>query len=428
MSQGNSQDSNLDWLWMALLLIVVFIAIRVFFGDQIAMVYVAVRKAWLVLLTSVLPLNSWEAALRFIQTRDVREMSSAQLKALSDDLRWPMMLLWGSLLAWYGYGTIKNNPAQRFRRMLTRQSLAKEMTADFPWILPVLDKNLVDEPIDRGPWMMAQTPLQFAQHRKLLNGVALDPDRAERAFVLQLGKLWVGPERLNPTTKALFGIFAALVHYKKTTESGALSNMNKGEVAKFKAIKDQVDAALRELVVSRSGGAPVYTKAQALFDQFAHSPHVETVCARHAYQRTVMVAMFFGADEAGIFPPNFFLWLRPIDRTLWLSLNCVRRRTYFSEVGGVYAHYLAETTALHKIEEPMVGKAVLALDLALKSIKFDPADGASDVMDGSLLRDYDPRAAERETTAMAGQIHTSANKAAGLKADPFLQPPDRTTS
>lgn len=350
MSQGGSQDSSMDGLYLAGILLFAVIVIQIFFGEQVAWLYVKVRQAWLLAITTVWPQQDLVDALRLIKTRKVSELTGEQLSHLSTVLRWFMFPVWGGLFAWVAWKGFSRNPGRSFRRVLTRQTLAKEMSRDFPWTLPVLSLDLVKEPIDEGPWAMALTPLQFARKYSLLRVRQVDMPDAEKLFATQLGRLWTKPERLNPYTRALFACFAA------------------------QAMRDSegADEAMRELVVSISAGQPQFTKAAALFEKYAHAPEIEDICARHAYQSTVLIALFAEGKQTGIFPPNHFLWLKSINRTLWFSLNCVLRRTCFPEVAGIFSHYQAELVAGHPIEVPQIKAAAVALAAAISEIAFEP--------------------------------------------------------
>lgn len=346
----------MDGLYLAAILLFIVIVVQIFFGEQIAWLYVKMRQAWLVAITSVWPKQDLVDALRFIRTREVSEMSAEQLSQLSSVLRFFMFPVFASLFGWIAWNGFKKNPSRSYRRKLARPDLTREMAMDFPWTLPALDVDLVKEPIDSGPWAMAMNPLQFARKYSLLRVRQVDMADAEKLFATQLGKLWTDPERLNPYTRALFACFAA------------------------QAMKDSdgADAALRELVVSITAGSPKFDKAAELFKKYAHAPEVKEICSRHGYQVTVLIALFAEGKQVGILPPNHFLWLRTRNRTLWLSLNSAGRRTHFAEVAGIYAHYQAELVAGHAIEVPQVKSAAVALSNAISEVAFDPEKDRKD--------------------------------------------------
>lgn len=351
MSQ-NQQDNSLDALFIAGVLLLGYVMAKIWFGEEIAYIYTKVRWVWMKAITFVWEKDNLMAALRLMETRHIKEITPEQLSQFSKDLKFFMFPIWGGLVGWFGWKVIKRNPGRRFRRKLERDTLAHEMSLDFPWILPALNQDLIKLPIDEGPWAMATPPLVFARKFNLLNGRSIDHRRAEKLFATQLGGLWNGYNRLNPETKALFACFAAQICRDK----------------------DGADEALRELVVSISADKPVYTKSLELLKKYGDDPRVQQIVSKHAYQYTVMIALFDAGKSIGIFPPNHFLWCRPRKRVLWYSLNCVMRRTYFPEVSGIYAHYLAEKVCGHKLELPYVSKAVLALEVALKDIKFEASE------------------------------------------------------
>lgn len=351
MSQ-NQNDNSLDTLLIAGMIILAYFVLKMWFGEELTYLYTQVRWGWLKAITFFWEKENLMADLRLLDTRMSKELTAAQLSQLSKDLRFFMFPIWGALVGYIGYKAIKNNPGRRFRRRLQRKDLAHEMSRDFPWILPALQQDLIKAPIFEGEWAMAMSPLQFARKFSLLNGKAIDQRRAEKLFASQLGNLWNGYKRLNPETQALFACFAAQVCRDK----------------------EGADGALRELVVSISANKPVWTKSKELLAKYGDDPRVQDVCKRHAYQYTVMIALFEAGKTIGIFPPNHFLWCRPRKRVLWYALNCVMRRTYFPEVSGIYAHFMAEKIAGHSLELPYVSKAVDALEVALQDIRFDSTE------------------------------------------------------
>ena len=348
MSQQGQNDSSLDALWIAGIFIALFFVAKVWLGEEIAWVYTKLRLVWIQVITLFWEKENLMLAKHMLLTRKVSELTPEQLSMLSKDLRFFMYPFWAAFVGYIGYKSIKKNPGRRFKRKLSRQDLAKEMSEFFPWTIPALQQDLLKEPIHEGKWSMAKNPLQFAREYGLLNGKSLDEKRADKLFALQVGKLWSGPERLNKYTKAVFGCLIAQVCQDK----------------------DGADAAQRELAISVSRGNPNFTVSNALVKKYKDDPRVLAICARHAYQYTVLMALFEEGKAIGIFPPNHFLWLKPINRQLWFVIDCVLRKTYYAEVAGIYAHFLAEKVCGHKIEYPYTKMATKALDIALRDVIF----------------------------------------------------------
>ena len=60
------------------------------------------------------------------------------------------------------------NPLARFKKTYSMRRLFDEERENWPQITPVANVDLVKIHIDKGPWSMAKTPMQFAKAHKLL--------------------------------------------------------------------------------------------------------------------------------------------------------------------------------------------------------------------------------------------------------------------
>ena len=59
---------------------------------------------------------------------------------------------------------------------------------------------------------------------------------------------------------------------------------------------------------------------------------------------------------------------------MWYMLNCVGRQTPLAEVGGPFAHWVAERTTGRRSLAPMIDEAIRALEVAVKEIKLSPKE------------------------------------------------------
>src|SRR5262249_51416544 len=103
------------------------------------------------------------------------------------------------------------------------KKLFNQELSNWPQLAPIQPLDLLNTPIDEGPWAMAETPKNFAKKHELLTfeipegntlardgyKVTVSKSKAKELFTLQLGPLWEGVEHLPPHRKALFAIFAA---------------------------------------------------------------------------------------------------------------------------------------------------------------------------------------------------------------------------
>lgn len=351
MSQNQqNQDSSSEMMWIGGGLLVVFMIVKIIWGDQILSVWLHTRMWWIAAIDVIWPwdLSTLTEASYRIRAYHPSEWAGKASGDLAKALRpfiWPLFAIPLLIYAWRVW---KQNPGNRFRRPLTRERLLTSEHSQWPWTMPVAGLNLVKESIDKGPWAMEKNPLEFARHYRLLDGNALNRLRAEKLFASQLGPLWEGPDRLHGYERALFACFIA------------------------QACRDRKSAqdGLAVLARTMASGKPDYSFVDAMLAKHMGNPLVKDIIDRHAYVTTVISAALKRARKIGVLPPNFFLWLRPMNRPLWYSLNCVGRHTPFAGVSGVHAHRLAEEVAGHAIEVPYVAKTVDALARALQEIKF----------------------------------------------------------
>lgn len=260
-----------------------------------------------------------------------------------------------------------SNTTRVFRRNYSMQELAKLEKNNWPQISPIVGLDLLKTDIDKGPWAMAMTPMQFCKRNKLLEevkaerregmsrkdwdriNVVLKRGEANRLFALQLGPLWKNVESLPNHTKALFAVFAARLNADTKPATDILLRLNN----------------------SPPGNLDM-TGVDALLKKHFNSKGVQQIVQNHAYVFTVMASMLVGAREDGVQASADFLWLKPLDRKLWYTLNTVGRQTPFIEVGGIFAHWVAEREAGRRLLVPMIEEATNALEVALKEVVYRP--------------------------------------------------------
>lgn len=280
--------------------------------------------------------------------------------AVGKVLRWPFVILLG-LLAIVVYAS---NTTRVFKRIYSMKSLAELEYRNWPQISPVIGLDLIKTDIDKGPWAMAMTPMQFCKRYRLLQevrperkqgmarsewdriDVVLKRGEANRLFIMQLGVLWRGPDKLPPYARALFAAFAARIN----ADSGGTKLLM------------QMAASCR--------GKLDFTGADELLLKHYKSKLVQEVVQSHAYVLTVMASMLERARDDGVQASADFLWLKPVDRRLWYVLNTVGRQTPFIEVAGIFAHWRAEKEAQKRLVVPMVEEATNAVEIALKEIVY----------------------------------------------------------
>ena len=249
----------------------------------------------------------------------------------------------------------------RFLTTFTMGLLSESQQDLWSQYTPIMGQNLVDTDINKGPWAMALRPLDFAEKYNIIfpektsDGktiARLKKGDAHQVFSMQMGPLWTGLENLPPYALALFAAFCA------------------------KAEND--DAGARKLLnqISRSShsGKLDFGGTRELLVTHVKSKKVGRAVGPHAYLLTVMAEMLELARTDGVLANADFLWLKLVDRRLWLMLSSVGRQTPFAEVAGPFAHWKIEKRLRRKLKTPMVNEAVIALDAALSQIIYNPED------------------------------------------------------
>ena len=89
---------------------------------------------------------------------------------------------------------------------------------------------------------------------------------------------------------------------------------------------------------------------------------IERIMGQHAYVTTAMTRLFEEAkSKGGVLACSEIRWLKPLDRTLWYSLQNVGRHAYFPESAGVRAHFDAEKITGERLVEPYFDKVLEGL-------------------------------------------------------------------
>jgi intracellular multiplication protein IcmP len=363
MSEGKKRDPLVDWLIIGAGVALAYFGLGYAFGDKIA-------YAWW-----------WWQGLKgeVIQLFFSFDLLSELLKIMGQERNWKQVTIFQSWqvadivgsywrwvfipgIAYWAWHISKQNPLHNLRHRHSMDTLIKSEVAIWPHVQPIVSLNLINEPTDKGAWASAQNPVEYAKdHHLLKEGTELDKEKAEKVFVSQLSKVWAGVNQLDPVTKAFFAIFAAHGNWDekdpkyKSGKSDARKGINRLASSYFQNPK-KLDLSWADEMAKK---------------HFEH-PAVQEITSRHAYTHTVMMSLLEYARRNGVLPSSEFFWLRPVDRTLWYALNNVGRNVAWTEVAGIYGHWLAEKIVDAPLVRPYVQKAVEAFADALKNIKLKP--------------------------------------------------------
>lgn len=370
--QDPGQDKNsYGLLWAIAGIFVVGVLIWWFYSDQIKYGYMKIKYWEMSAITFFVDddqVNERKELTRqaFEQgtTANLTKWEAAQLATVTGDyLRYPIGILL-FLMAWFLY---RGHATMRFNKSYNMDALARQEKGNWAQIAPVVDLDLIKEDIMKGPWAMAMNPMQFCKKYKLLkieieadkkaawkdegtHKVTVIREKAAQVFASQLGPLWTGEANLPPHTRAIYASFLLRAEHKP----------------------DEARALLDSLSLSAAKGAIDYSEIDEIIKKYGNNKVVKRCLERHAYVMTVMAELIEVARLDGVYATSSFLWLKPVDRRLWYMLNTVGRQVAPSEVGGPFAHWLAEKKMGRALSVPMVEEAVNGLELAINNMIYIP--------------------------------------------------------
>lgn len=357
--QQGQGDNGLGPLWIVATLLVAGGAAWYFLHTYIVIGFFAIKKVELSLIGLFDPAARELAA--GLSNTNPALVKFKDLSAVANTVGKYFSIPVAVILGFLGIMLYRHNAGQKFNRRITMESLVDMEKENWPQITPIAQLDLINTPLDEGPWAMAMTPMLFAKKMDLLDvkevnkkkmrfEAKLKKAKARSLLALQLGKPWTDLNDLPIHIKALFAIFAARGNRDREGAYGLM---------------DQISRSTKH-------GKLDFNGVDKLLAKHAGAKNVGQVVGHHAYVLTVMASMLELARTDGVLATAEFLWLKPVDRRLWYTLNTVGRLTAVPEVAGVYAHWLAEKELMIPLRAPMIEEAVKGLELAVEERIYDP--------------------------------------------------------
>lgn len=102
------------------------------------------------------------------------------------------------------------------------------------------------------------------------------------------------------------------------------------------------------------GNKSVDKKVNQVINDHINHPITKSILKKHAFKTTVFMGLLENAWKKGIFLTGEFLWLKPVNRTLFLTLNGLGGDRPFTEAMGPWAHYMVEQTRGAAITQPCI--------------------------------------------------------------------------
>lgn len=282
------------------------------------------------------------------------------------------------MCVWTARRSLHTNPTNHLHYAraadYTLHSFSDEMGKHYPHVRLFRKIDLTARSIDEGKYRMPDTEKQFAMKHALLDrtdksGVyRVNSERATAVFREQLGTLWRSFSDLSKWEIAVLSVLmpriaATDVEMSDEDYKAALETTNR-LVASYWEIGDRTyNTETDTLDVD-------VTEGLAAIRKYYRSPKVAKYFKKHAYVYTILYAMLNDARSLGVLPSNELRWLRVVDRRLWLVINNVGRTVAWTEVSGVYGHYVHELKKRRSLEKMEVGNAVKGLCEGVEGYRF----------------------------------------------------------
>lgn len=251
------------------------------------------------------------------------------------------------------------NKYEKYRKSLSIEEMMEQEAELWPEITPVVGLNLNKGDILKGPWRVELTELEFNKLHQLTVDGSVDNVRAREVFVAQLGPRWRGWRALPPYARAIYAAFALAIHGREKDALARLRTMAKQHGSGPTGSHKKIDFSWADGVL-----VDLEKKGDAYCNEV-----IRRIGLQHAYDRTVMATMQQAARRGGVFPTNWYIWLRPVDRELYGVLNAVGGYVAFAEYAGVFAHWLFEKTTGCPSVTPQVDEAIVDLHEVLRNYK-----------------------------------------------------------
>lgn len=351
--EGSDFGELSDYLYMAAAIVIILFMLWFAFRQQLTWLLFHARDFALLVIGAVSDgAASMRRDLHIVAAHvDPKKIEYEQFKNIAQATGMYARWLWVPLAILFAAANLfMGNPVTRLKRVFTPESLAKDQMKVWPEITPVVGLNLSQGDITAGPWRVTETEREFANKRGILdeNG-DVDRQKARAAFASQLGAPWRGPQALRPHIKAIYAVLAMTIDGRGDDGLKYIRQMAAQH-------GDGPEGSYRKIDFSWADNEIKKTEKNEL---------IKKINALHAYETGVMATMLQASRLTGVLASSLFIWLRPVDRTMFFVLNSAGRYGFFAECSGAMCHWLHEKTTGERSVMPMVDKAIDGLEEAL---------------------------------------------------------------
>ena len=354
MSNENKTSSSDDLFLIIIVIMALLFAIWYFVGNEIKYLYLYYKIITIKLISIVYSTDEINKLISFIEKTPIQEITLKDLGQIGNYVNSFFTIPLVAFISYRTYNIYNNLKIHKFSHKHSMKSLAIQEVKNWKYIAPVINRDLVKEPLYKGRFAMAKKPSQYAIENNLLsvpnNLKTLDKDKAIICFQKQLGKPISSYEQMKPQEKAIFLILVAVLVEDNKSAMDCINNL-----------AEQSSKLNRKTMPS--------FQSTKQFEKYLSSEKVKQIINSHSFAYTMIIDLYIQVKKLGVLPSSYFVWLKPRDRKLWYVLNCVGRKVSFVEVAGIFSHYKTEEKLNQALIEPYVKPAVDGLEIALAEVK-----------------------------------------------------------
>lgn len=272
----------------------------------------------------------------------------------------------------------KTSSRKTFNKTMSMSEFRIQESERWPVIKPIihLDSKVIDS-INEGEWAMSMRPeVYFPKNDYLVfldednNEVELknkdnleeymeiynftiNADKVSDFFLEQLGDTWEGVKELSIEEKHLLSVLLPKANRddKKTTE---MLNLFGNYYTSEKGRKIKKEKKRLEKVINK--------EMNTIFSKYLNTKHIQKTINKHHYKQTVFSALLEEARNDGVLSNGLFVWLKPLNRTLWFNMCSIGRKLPLPDAAGIWSHYLNEKAIGSAITLPRIQAAVDSVD------------------------------------------------------------------
>lgn len=295
-------------------------------------------------------------------------------------MRWPLSFI----LICFGIIAIYLGKTASLTRRLNMDTLLEHNDERFSCLKPVVGKGeylLAQESYDTGNWRIAQSPLQFAAEHQLLLDEAGKPfelnqiltnglgytelpafgnaffaeKKAHKILEAQLGGKYSGFGSLTSVRKALLAAFLAYAGGEKDVCISILNEVSENYQ------EDENKAPLSTVLEQNS----FQKRCVGIFNKHKIILKEPCILKHITFELPFFMSVLTRARKKGVLASSQFIWLRPLDRTLWYTLNQCGGRTAWAESLAPWSHYMREEKMSKTLKNPQFTMAIKSLHYSL---------------------------------------------------------------